>query len=271
LPSSIVSFIDSPAYSNLTSNYLDVYFNPSTPDSPDVRYWSIAARTPGVSFLHPLWLPKLLVDAYEEKQQLLPNGSLNGKQLGNDGLVTVESAKWGEFLGVLEDCDHWDIRGGGGLSAHYAEEVKDNSKTGDKAWNWSEWQSFLRIWNKDKLRRDAATSQGSRDKQRKDKVDVVATLADPSAKKSILDAKSSERTSNDANSSTMDQVLDWVVDNVPGISAVKAPLKVVAGRAVMLGAAREARDRHEERMKPPRFDLEKFYIALSRKLYDEGF
>jgi hypothetical protein len=39
---------------------------------------------------------------------------------------------------------------------------------------------------------------------------------------------------------------------------------------VMLGAAREAQDRNEEKMKPPRFDLEKFYIALSRKLYDEG-
>lgn len=250
-----------------------MYFNPSTPDSSDVRYWSIAARTPGISFLHPLWLPKLLVDAYEEKQQLLSDASLEGKQFGNDGLVTVESAKWGEFLGVLEDCDHWDIRGGGGLSAHYAEELKDksvDSKTGDKAWNWGEWQNFLMIWNKDKLRRDAATSQESRDKQRKDKIDVVATLVDPNAKQSILNAKSSERTQNNGNSSTMDQVLDWVVDNVPGISVVKAPLKVIAGRTVTLGAAREARDRDEEKMKSPRFDLEKFYIALSRKLYDEG-
>ena len=24
---------------------------------------------------------------------------------GNDGLVTIQSAKWGEFLGIMEECD----------------------------------------------------------------------------------------------------------------------------------------------------------------------
>lgn len=28
-----------------------------------------------------------------------------GREWGNDGLVTVQSAKWGEFLGILEGCD----------------------------------------------------------------------------------------------------------------------------------------------------------------------
>ena len=32
-------------------------------------------------------------------------------QWGNDGLVTVQSARWGELLGILEGCDHSDIRG----------------------------------------------------------------------------------------------------------------------------------------------------------------
>ena len=27
------------------------------------------------------------------------------REWGNDGLVTVQSAKWGEFLGILEGCD----------------------------------------------------------------------------------------------------------------------------------------------------------------------
>jgi triacylglycerol lipase len=27
------------------------------------------------------------------------------REWGNDGLVTLQSAKWGEFLGILEGCD----------------------------------------------------------------------------------------------------------------------------------------------------------------------
>lgn len=29
----------------------------------------------------------------------------NEGEWGNDGLVTVQSAKWGEFLGIMEGCD----------------------------------------------------------------------------------------------------------------------------------------------------------------------
>ena len=38
-----------------------------------------------------------------------------GDRWGNDGLVTVQSAKWGEFLGILEECDHWELRGARGI------------------------------------------------------------------------------------------------------------------------------------------------------------
>ena len=27
------------------------------------------------------------------------------REWGNDGLVSVQSAKWGEFLGIMEGCD----------------------------------------------------------------------------------------------------------------------------------------------------------------------
>jgi len=27
------------------------------------------------------------------------------REWGNDGLVTIQSAKWGEFLGTMEGCD----------------------------------------------------------------------------------------------------------------------------------------------------------------------
>lgn len=173
---------------------------------------------------------------------------------------------------MLEDCDHWDIRGAGGLSAHYADEIKEksDSKVQDPAWSWSEWQKFLGTWNRDKSRRDATTSANQQvheetlvEMERREKAKLVAKLEDPKAKQNVLDAKSADNTKSDSGTSPMDQVLDWVVENVPGIGAVK-------GRTVALGAEREGEKPSEEKRKPPKFDLTTFYIALSRKLYDEG-
>ena len=106
LPSSFTTFLlgmfDSPAYANLTTRYLTKIFNPRTPDDPRVRYFSVAGRTGSVNVWHPLWLPKVVLDG------------ANGME-GNDGLVSVESARWGEFLGTLEGADHWAVRGASGI------------------------------------------------------------------------------------------------------------------------------------------------------------
>lgn len=130
LPSSfttlILSIVDSPAYANLTSTYLNDVFNPATPNDPFVKYYSVASRLGSVNIWHPFWLPKMVLDGAEEKKRAglraaweEENGDgvsakSNGKSVplwaqgwewGNDGLVTVQSAKWGEFLGILEGCD----------------------------------------------------------------------------------------------------------------------------------------------------------------------
>lgn len=132
LPSSfttlLLSIVDSPAYSNLTSAYLNNVFNPATPDDPNVKYFSIASRLSGVSIWHPLWLPKAILDETERKQRLKLKElwkqhqekvglGIDGendedvplwaqeREWGNDGLVTVQSSKWGEFLGIMEGCD----------------------------------------------------------------------------------------------------------------------------------------------------------------------
>jgi hypothetical protein len=83
---------------------------------------------PGVSVWHPFWLPKLVLDGVEEKKRgklraLSEAARVSGEELrwsdekgrtplwardnewGNDGLVTVQSAKWGKFLGIMEGCD----------------------------------------------------------------------------------------------------------------------------------------------------------------------
>jgi triacylglycerol lipase len=147
LPSSfttlLLSIVDSPAYANLTTSYLTHVFNPQTPDDPHVRYFSVAGRTEGVGIWHPLWLPKMILDGVEERtrQRLKDEWErehgmyvdrsigyredvkddqkkplwLREDEWGNDGLVTVQSARWGEFLGTMEGCDHWTMRGARGM------------------------------------------------------------------------------------------------------------------------------------------------------------
>lgn len=101
LASYLLDLLDSPAYSNLTSDYLESTFNPNTPNRNDVRYFSIAARAKKLPITHPLWLPKLIVDKAQEMEKI-QDAQLGIKrpddwQWGNDGLVPVESAKWGEL------------------------------------------------------------------------------------------------------------------------------------------------------------------------------
>lgn len=124
LPSSftthLLSVLDSPAYANLTSAYLNNVFNPATPDDPRVKYYSVAGRMSNVNIWHPFWLPKLVLDGVEDKERKAlraawesnesPAGSnpplwAKEDEWGNDGLVTIRSAKWGEFLGTMEGCD----------------------------------------------------------------------------------------------------------------------------------------------------------------------
>lgn len=114
----MLGMLDTPAYAMLSTKYMNQVFNPRTPNVAGVKYYSVASRTPSLAIWHPLWLPKLILDAAAESRTAGGeiDGSadaLGGEDQGNDGLVSVESAKWGEFLGVMEGCDHWDLRGGG--------------------------------------------------------------------------------------------------------------------------------------------------------------
>ncbi|KAF8752582.1 Triacylglycerol lipase [Rhizoctonia solani] len=43
-------------------------------------------------------------------------GGVKRRWRGHDGLVSVASARWGEFLGVIEGADHWELRGSSGVS-----------------------------------------------------------------------------------------------------------------------------------------------------------
>ncbi len=77
----------------LTPSYIRGRFNDEAPDHPSVRYYSYAGRAgketgvPINPFLRIL------------------NGRLYPREGVNDGFVSVDSAKWGTFLGTI-DADH---------------------------------------------------------------------------------------------------------------------------------------------------------------------
>jgi triacylglycerol lipase len=82
-------------YKELTTKYMNEVFNPLTPDVPQVKYFSYAgSQEPELIF------PPLLISYNIIKE----------REGANDGLVSVQSAKWGKFMGVI-DADHLDQRG----------------------------------------------------------------------------------------------------------------------------------------------------------------
>ncbi|KAJ3116463.1 hypothetical protein HDU96_009626 [Phlyctochytrium bullatum] len=86
------SKLDAPAFANLTTDFCRV-FNECTPDVPTVHYCSYAAVA-DVGKLAPLYLPHLIIKKVEGP---------------NDGLVSLNSAKWGDFEGIVGHIDHWDL------------------------------------------------------------------------------------------------------------------------------------------------------------------
>ncbi|KAF8968934.1 hypothetical protein BDZ97DRAFT_1902720 [Flammula alnicola] len=356
LPSSfttlILSIVDSPAYANLTSNYLNDVFNPVTPDDSRVKYWSVAGRmsADSVSVWHPFWLPKMVLDGAEEKErerlkkiwekqqgdqdwgQKTPFWA-DERQWGNDGLVTVQSAKWGEFLGIMEGCDHWEMRGARGIefgvdipaipaiglgSLPLASSISNLRRTEGGAptahgdgWGFGDWSRFVGAWKKSKAEEAAGT--GGRDPEEKR---TRERMADDHVVKSSTD--------------TLSVVFDWLIERVPtstvilrrsngdkeatpaqagaGESSTKArgsDEKELSAAAVMYAtgvssgssgrqgdsSSADMRESSPPPSAPPsemkrrmeredkgrkrkelasKDDLERFYVALSRKMYEEG-
>jgi len=98
------------AAEQLTTRYVQEVFNPTTPDAVTVSYFSFAGKT---GFGSTDIVDPVLV---------LPYTVLFSIEGPNDGLCSVSSARWGEFLGTI-DADHLDeigqIAGVTGLFNHY--------------------------------------------------------------------------------------------------------------------------------------------------------
>jgi len=81
------------AFSQLTTKYMREEFNPKTPDAKGTRYFSYGAMA------HPrIW------SAFRQSQRVVER-----EEGANDGLVSVESSKWGVYKGTLVDVTHLDL------------------------------------------------------------------------------------------------------------------------------------------------------------------
>jgi triacylglycerol lipase len=239
----------------LTTSYLANHFNPRTPDDPRVKYFSIAGRLPSVNILHPFWLPKMVLDSTEEKERRRlkeewereGSGNLGGakplwaheEEWGNDGLVPVQSAKWGEFLGSMEGCDHWEMRGARGIAGDLNVDMSVADVLGLK-----DWTRFVGAFKKEERRESEAKSRPP----------------DRPSREDLEMRKAEDKLDPDIKSSTdkLSAVFDWMVEQVPAPSRLRG-----------LSLSQETKDKRRNEL-ASKMDLERFYVALSRKLYDEG-
>ncbi|CEJ93117.1 hypothetical protein VHEMI08729 [[Torrubiella] hemipterigena] len=83
------------AFEQLTTRYMREQFNPQTPDAADVRYFSYGADMMG---------PPGLFNTFRYSF-----GVINKVEGPNDGLVSVESSRWGEYQGTLMGMNHLDL------------------------------------------------------------------------------------------------------------------------------------------------------------------
>ncbi|OMJ07865.1 Lipase 2 [Smittium culicis] len=92
----LMYLLDQPAYYCLTTNYCTNIFNPRTPQMNGVSYYSYGARInidKGCNITSPLYFPHSVVYKAEGD---------------NDGLVSLKSAQYGEYIETLE-CDHYEL------------------------------------------------------------------------------------------------------------------------------------------------------------------
>jgi triacylglycerol lipase len=225
----------------------------------------------------------MVLDGYEQRQRERRGDEWRyedgGERWGNDGLVTIESAKWGEFLGILEECDHWELRGARGFELDLWSAGGSNgdasSRAGNEGWSLGDWGRFVGAWKKEeKKAKDVGATLSDR-KERHPEFEV--------AKGQALDETVREREKDHgvadevvrASTEKLSAVFDWIVEQVPsrnsttftstesGSQTTSSHIDEVADD--MPGKKTQMRSELETKA-----DLERFYVALCRKLYDEG-
>ncbi|KAF5314946.1 hypothetical protein D9619_007396 [Psilocybe cf. subviscida] len=276
LPSSfttlILSIVDSPAYANLTSAFLNDVFNPATPDDPRVKYWSVAGRmsADSVNVWHPFWLPKMVLDGVEEKEREKlkkewaekfgfgadwPKDQTplwaDEREWGNDGLVTIQSAKWGEFLGTMEGADHWEMRGARGIEfgvdipaipslglgslplasslANIRRLTSNDAAAASKqaqgdGWGFRDWTRFVGAWNQNQINAAERKHPSKQHEADRKAVDAMASASSSPPLETSQEKRKREQAADDhvvkSTTDTLSAVFDWLIERVPAAPRV---------------------------------------------------
>ncbi|RFU75476.1 triacylglycerol lipase [Trichoderma arundinaceum] len=104
------------AFGQLTTRYMREEFNPRVQDDESVRYFSYGAAIDEPS----------LLGAFR-----LPHGVVSKAEGDNDGLVSVESSRWGAYKGTLMGVSHLDL-------------INWSNRA---AWTMREWMGMKRTFN----------------------------------------------------------------------------------------------------------------------------
>lgn len=276
-----MSVFDSPAYANLSTRYLNEVFNPTTPDNPHVRYYSVAARTDVISILHPLWLPKTVLDASEkEAQERHPNP--DNEEWGNDGLVSVRSARWGEFLGILEGCDHWDVRGTRSIRTRSNNDIGGSGSGSDWHVNIPLFADLLSSLSDPLKKAEWIQILGERRNEERKRREGK------SKRTGNIDAQGSQNGAKDeiedeiirSSTEKVSAMIDWATEQVTTSLHLSGltPTSLVTSSSSSSLASVQKKDREcidvmkgkEAEDLRPKFDVERFYVSLCRKLYNDG-
>lgn len=232
---------------------------------------------PDVNIWHPFWLPKMVLDGVEEKERSRLKKKeeesdndtekketalwANEREWGNDGLVTVQSAKWGEFLGIMEGCDHWEMRGARGIefgvdlpalpviglgggnansnsssnsglsgSSPTSSSSSSSAYSPGDGWGFRDWGRFVGAWKKEEKKRNDAAAAASAKSAPLEKEEGKMPSAVPMGNNkgmqgSQVDA-AAPRDDEGVRSSTdkLSSVFDWLIDQIP------APQLLVGGK-----------------------------------------
>jgi triacylglycerol lipase len=269
LTSYLLNIFDTPAYNNLTTSYLRDHFNPETPNDPSVKYLSVAGRISKMSVLHPLWFTKLVLDSAAEKGYPVDETHFGQSYEGNDGLVSVHSAKWGEFLGVVDGCHHWDLRGEGGLwpqgIVNGDKPKRPNSNSPEDMGPYTmpggwDWECGVGL--------DGGPDNGD---SQLDPAQHAKDIATARAMSPLPDKKDNE-SSSAFDLAAVGQIIDWVGDLFPGDKKPAEPTHQLAD------ARREMEAKTEPQPESPpkktvvrdKYDLARFYGGLMLRLREEG-
>lgn len=170
---------------------------------------------------------------------------------GNDGLVTVQSARWGEFLGILSGCDHWEIRGAQGMEMHV--ELPSGisnvaNRVAGEGWALGDWSRFIGAWRK----QERGASEGL------ELVQATGIVSSETGETERIRQDGRNDPVVKASTDKLSAVFDWIVEHVPTPgNASSSKEELPPEKTVKNDLA-------------TKFDLERFYVALTRKLYDEG-